>query len=215
MVVLEGGYKDKTEKLKEERKKKEECYRGMYYESLYCEGMQDLKKTVFCGMRYIVFKDINTESSYKDLYLFLLEMNEITHLAEGLTYRELCQIFPVGKDFDGWKYESKDYWSSMEYLSTKDMDSAVGDGIDEFFWNYYNTDIINVGVKKLLVFDRIRRMDGAQGLLEGFLDIVDKKHQVHTYTIHEKEGYIYDQMTGKTSKLVKPKKRKPPYLSVV
>ena len=40
------------------------------------------------------------------------------------------------------------------------------------------------------------------------------KNGVPTYTFHEKEGYMYNRMTGDVTPVHKTKKRKPKYMKV-
>lgn len=214
-TVVKGKKEIKQQLYKKRKEHMEECYRQMYYEAQYYSEIPDLKKAAFCGVRYVTLHSIDTSTSHRDAFLFLMEIKDVTTLLETFTYRELIDIFPIRKDFDGWKYEAKDYWSTKEYLKDKDLDSVVGESIDEFLWTYYNSDIMNFGIKRTLIGDKLLKMEGKQGLLEGFLDVIDPKHNVHTYTINHEKGYIYDRETGKTSKLVKPKKKKPKYLNIL
>ena len=87
--------------------------------------------------------------------------------------------------------------------------------VDLLFWNYYNTEVMNFGVMQTIVCDRLIRMEGKKGFLESFIDEIDKEGKITTYTYHEKEGYMYDNKTGKTFKVQKPKPRKPKYLNEV
>ena len=59
---------------------------------------------------------------------------------------------------------------------------------------------MNFSIKELLVLDRLRKMDGMDGIMEGFANMMG----VDTYTINKKEGYIYNRRTGKTKPLKKP-----------
>lgn len=212
--VISGGKKEKLAAKEQLKKIKEEHYRTLYYDSLYSDE-QDIAKTVFFGVKYVKLHTVDTTTSYRDVLQFFIEINEISRLMEQLTFAEIMQVFPITKDFDGWKYEAKDYWSTKEYLKEKNFDSKLSSEVDEFLWTYYNLDIINFGVKKTLIADKLLKMEGRQGILESFLDVIDPEKEIHTYTVHKDQGYIYDNTTGKTAKLVEPKKRKPNYLEVL
>lgn len=212
--IIVGGLVSSQEKKTARRLRKEEIYKRMYYESLYSENPDEIK-IVLCGVKYQSMKQDGHNTPYRELLQSFLEMQEISRYMETLTYREMVQIFPIRKDFDGWRYEAKDYWSCKEYLSEKNLDAALGTDVDEFLWSYYNDNIMHFGIKKTLVFDRLIRQQGGRGLLEGFLDQIDPKHEIHTYHVHREEGYIYDTVTGKTEPLSKPKKRHPKYLKVL
>lgn len=215
MEVLKGGI-DKTISKKVKRKKiREERFREMYYDSIYYSEYPDLKKAALCGVKYAILHVVNTETTYRDMLGFFIEMREITNIISKLTYRDMIQIFPIGKDFDGKKFEAKDYYSTIEWLKDKDIDSVIGEDVDDFLWTYYNSDIMSYGVKQTLCCDKLMRADGKQGMIESFLKEVDPEHKIHTYRINVKEGYIYDNMTGKTQKYRRPKKKCPKYIKVV
>lgn len=211
--VINGGLE---EKLKKEQKRKDffiEKYRELFNKYLYYDF--DALKAVHCGIKYAARKNIDTKTTYRDMLLFFSELKDIENLMYSLTYHQIISIFPIRKDFDGWKYEAKDYWSTKEYLSTKDLDSVIGEDVDEFLWTYYNSDIMNFGVKLTLVADKLMMMEGKQGILDGFLEHIDPEGKIHTYTINKECGYIYDRNTGKTQPLKRPKHKKPKHINVV
>jgi len=215
MLIIAGG---KGKEIEERRKKREflaSHYKNMYYNAAFYGEEHDINKAVLCGVKYVVFSDIDTKTSEREMLLFLSDVNDISSEMSNLTYSEMVELFPIGKYYDGGKWEAKDYWSTIEYLGTKNLGEKIGPDIDDFLWEYYNTDIMNFGVKKALVFDKYLRLQGEAGLIESFLEKFDTGRKVHTYTIHKDEGYIYDNVTGKTSKIVKPRKRKPCYINIV
>lgn len=53
--------------------------------------------------------------------------------------KNLIKVFPVTKDFDGAKYECKDYFYTMNILREKGLDNAVGrDNVFELLWYIFS-----------------------------------------------------------------------------
>jgi hypothetical protein len=132
-----------------------------------------------------------------------------------MTVNELVNMFPILKEYDGEKYECKDYFSTIQFLETLDWNKPIGQEIHEFLSSYYNNDIINFCVKELLLMDKINKREGRKGIMEQFLEMADPQGKIDVITVHKDEGYIYHKNTGKTEKIRKPRKRKPSYMSVV
>lgn len=212
-TVIEGRKDAMYKARKKLRKSKSDIWKGMYKKS------SDVQKTAVCGVKYISYAEINTETDYVELNMMLIDMNIITEALSMLTYGELQRLFPVRKYFDGWKYEAKDYWSTIEWLKDKSIDEKIGENVDEMLWTYYNDDIMSFGIKQILVIDKLRKAAGEKSAMEEFIDFINKdappNKKIHTYSINREEGYIYDNMTGKTQPLSEPRKRVPEYLKVV
>lgn len=212
MEVINGKLNEKQNKLLDKKKFLSNKYYDLYNEYLY---EQDIKKAAFYGVKYISHLRVDTETSLQEFLLADISMQDIMYLLEQLTLNDLINMFPIIKEYDGKKYECKDYFSTMDYLKDKDMTIPLGEEIYSFLFEYYNNDIINFAVKQMLIIDKIRKLQNKQGLLEEFIQMADTKHEIHTYTLHKEEGYIYDNVTGKTMKIEKPKKKIPKYLKVV
>lgn len=215
MEVLIGGLKEKEEKLRKKQNFLTQKYYDLYlaYQYGFDVGV-DIKKAVYYGIKYISRINIK-DADYRTCLKIQCEIADINNMIAIITYDDMINMFPICKWFEGKKFEGKDYFSTKEFLETVRTDESIGSGVDEFFLNYYNTDIINFSVKSWLVYDRLMRFENKPGLLEGFLDIVDPEHKIQTFTYHEKEGYIYNKNTGRTQKVQKPKRRIPKYIKIV
>jgi hypothetical protein len=55
-----------------------------------------------------------------------------------LTPREFTNIFPIEKVYDGAKYETKDYFFTVQAIEKIGWDSVIDDDIVEFLWDYTN-----------------------------------------------------------------------------
>lgn len=60
--------------------------------------------------------------------------NNVHNMMIGVKIKDFLNIYPIKKDFDGWKYEIKDYYSSKQYIDTllSVTDTFDEDNIAEF-----------------------------------------------------------------------------------
>lgn len=66
-----------------------------------------------------------TAPELKDL-IFNFNLTQYTlNLLEGLTPRQILEVFPIDKDYKGYRYEIKDYYSSMEAINELGMDTPL------------------------------------------------------------------------------------------
>lgn len=175
------------------------------------DGKEFSKKFIFLMTRALTF-EMEEGLSYEDLQRGLNGMFSLTGMMAELTPTEFMQMFPIPKEYDGDKYEMKDYFSTMEYVKKFPPDEPIGqESILGFLMEYYNPDILEFEVKKLLVMSRIRQLQGQMGIMEEFLT----GYGVPMYSLYEKEGIMVNQQTGEVIKVNKPKQRRPKYMRVV
>jgi hypothetical protein len=86
-----------------------------------------------------------------------------------LTPLKLTQIFPVTKTYDGHKYETKDYFTTMDELNKIGMDDVIGDQVDGLLWDYENRHVRKFLVFKMSVVDALRRFQGQCSMMEEFM----------------------------------------------
>lgn len=211
--VITGGYEKKQQqkKVSQEIKHKKlmELWRSLYFSYKYgYEGTVDTDKAIYFGVKYYARFDID-KCDYRELLIALSEYNDIKMMMAFKTPKELSSIFPIIKEYDGHRYECKDYFSTIEYLDTLNQDIELGiKNVDEFFWNYYNNDIMNFSVKELLIFDRIRRLNGQKSLMESFIEDMGLEDEIHTYTFDKETNTMYDNVTGECFDVVITKTEK-------
>ena len=209
MFTIINGNKDESERKRKELKvKKRDLYIKNFAKKIVSDSYSDLLSAIFCGVKYINNYELNPKMTYKE-YRFLFDF--ICMLKQNMRYiivDDLITLFPIIKQYDGKKFECKDYYSTLEYLETIDREWYLEEGLDDFLWHYYNQDLMNLSIKELLILDRLRKFDGQKGLMEEWTDMLG----VDTYIINEKEGYIYNKRTQKTEPF---KKAVPRYLKLV
>jgi hypothetical protein len=60
----------------------------------------------------------------------------IANLLDGYTPRELLRVFPIQKYYEGYKWQVKDYFSSIEYVNEYGLDTEfTGDSGIDFIFN--------------------------------------------------------------------------------
>lgn len=57
-----------------------------------------------------------------------------------LTPRQLLNVFPVEKRYNGERYSTKDYFSTMQALEVYGMDRLIGKNASSLLWDYANID---------------------------------------------------------------------------
>lgn len=175
-----------------------------------------LKKAIVYGV-----KAINTQPKetlvLKDDYIERFQLISTIHYFMGiLTPMEFMNLFPITKEYDGQKYEWKDYFYTMDYIKTLDPDKPIApigqdDKILHFLWEYRNIEIERFTVNGMTCLSALREFEGQPSLMEEWA--ADKG--IKTYTMHEdNQGnkFMLDNETGKTTKVLKPK---PKHLKLV
>lgn len=147
---------------------------------------------------------IETDFDFVSIILAMLRL---------VTPKEFICMFPPEKQYDGAKYQSKDYLTTMRAIGKLQMDKVIEDErtLLDLLWDYQNWEIDKFMVSWMMAVSHMRQIQGEMNPLEEFM----QKEGVPTYTYHKNEGYLYNQMTGETVKVEKSNRRKPKYLKIV
>ncbi|WP_286817775.1 hypothetical protein [Desulfobacter sp. UBA2225] len=160
-------------------------------------------------LRYNESGPIMDRKTLDDLYT-TIEYTD--HLIGQITPRELTQIYPIAKSYDGDKYGTVDYFSTMEKLEEFGMDELITkDRVMDVLFNYDNTHIRKYGCTKLCVISDLRRCEGHPGLAEEYLSPLG----VGMYKMITDEygkQFLYDPDKQTTYPVTKPRPR---YLRVI
>lgn len=183
---------EKARRLKRIRNKKMLAYKRSYDAKKLSSSYQDILYAVINGVKFINMFELSPKMERDELLDFLNEIYYIEGLIKKVKLKDMMNLFPVIKDYDGYKIESKDYWSSKEFTDTMDPNWAIGHNIDNFLSEYYNLNIINFAIKMFLVADRIRKLEGKMGLMEEFASIFD----IPTYSFDEDKKLMRNNATG-------------------
>jgi hypothetical protein len=188
-----------------------ELYEKAYINTLkaYQENLSDItetvKKAVFYGVKMVNTKELDDVIIREEAEYDFAFANLVISMMATLTPKEFMNIFPIEKEYDGHKWGMKDYFYTMEYIKTLDLDKPIGEKIFDFLWEYMNEDITRFMIKLLQFTSRLRQLEGKPTLVEEFADMMGIK----TYKLFRDEKgreFLLDSETGKTMR-VKPKRR--------
>lgn len=182
-----------------------------------------LMSLVFLGTKYFIgLSDENEPKDMKSMLTNFRLAESIKLLMACLTPRQFMNVFPITKTYDGAKYGWKDYFYVMEKVGSLNQDAPIGEGIDDFLWDYQNEDTETFGVDIFCLISNIMRAEGKTGPMERFcadleipLYYLDSKDKHITGPIQVKkveDCYCYDNSEAKTMPL---KKTMPKYLKAV
>ena len=171
---------------------------------------EDLMKIVLSGIKMVNYaREIRREYEKIDMhYRQTLKESQVTfNLIDALftimsliKLKNLVTIFPIRKDYDGEKWECKDYFYTMDVLSGMDWDKPVGrDKISDLLWDYQNDDLRYVYVEYMCATSAIYRSQTGKGLAEQWCEDLD----IPTYTVNDDAGIVINNQTGQIAKLNK------------
>lgn len=127
-----------------------------------------------------------------------------------LTPIEFSNLFPIIKEYNGDRWETKDYFSTMEYVSGLSQDEPIGAGIFDLLWNYHNTEIRFFMVRLMGLMSDLRRTEGYPGIMEEWAE----ENGIGTYTMHT-DGKGKKFMVGSHGSTMRVKTSIPKYLRLI
>ena len=172
-----------------------------------------LKRAVFYAVKYFSLERIDRRHSTEPHTLEQVNTDfnflEIVEMLMGqLTPREMMSMFPIEKEYNGHKYECKDYFFTIENLKDFDLDMPLGEeGLEDFLWCYWNDDLFAFDVISMSIISNMYKAQTDEGIMERWL----KDHGIGTYTMNQEKGIIQDNQTGEIHKLSK----RPSHLKIV
>lgn len=199
-----------------------DCWKRQYHNAIYKamsnnKGKQiadypqdDLMKIALAGIKYInSVREIRRENARVGTdYVQTLEESKATFdLVDAIftvmgyiKLKNLVITFPITKDFDGHKWESKDYFYTMDILAKLDWDKPIGrDKFFNFLWDYENDDLRNVCVDYMCVMSDLYRSKTGKGIAEQWCEDMG----IGSYTIDKETGIIKNNQTGEIGKVKK------------
>lgn len=160
-----------------------ECERFVVNENLSKQEKSKLKdltiKMMYYGVKTI--ENMPNDNSEVDEIRLQSIINSTRNLLGMLTINELLQLFPIEKEYDGKKYETKDYFSTIEFIKKYDWNKMISDNIHDVLWGYYNWTLMHFDINCLMLLDNSRKRNGQEGLMESFA----RELKLDTYTMYE------------------------------
>ena len=110
-----------------------------------------------------------------------------------VTPKEIMECFPITKDYNGEKYECKDFFNVSKEIEKYPINEMLGDNLIEFLWDYYNSTLCCFLASHLTSFDYALMKENKQGLLETTFEFLGV--QIDKYVINERKNVIINTRT--------------------
>lgn len=180
-------------------------------------------KLAFIGVKYVISL-LNVDRQDEKLYKadgktyeqseevkqnFFNYIDSVYDFIGLLTIRDMVTMFPIKKDYDGEKYQSKDYFYTMEVLSKMDWAKPIGrKNVFSLMWDYQNEDLYRITIEYMIAISDLHRKQTGMGLADEFAEMFD----IPSYSINEDTGLIQDNQTGE---IVKMDAKKPSHIKMI
>lgn len=198
------------------------CWQRQYHNAI-CKTMEenegkkiedfpqeDLMKIALSGVKHVIsVLEIRRENARIGTdYTKTLEESQATFdLIDALfsvmgciKLKNFVTIFPITKEYDGEKWQSKDYFYTIDVLSKMDWDTPIGkDNMYDLLWDYQNDDLCEVCVEFTCAMSAIYRSQTGKGIAEEWCDEIG----IPTYAVDNTNGIMRDNQTGKVTKIKK------------
>ena len=169
------------------------CWQRQYHNAI-CKTMEenegkkiedfpqeDLMKIALSGVKHVIsVLEIRRENARLGTdYTKTLEESQATFdLIDALfsvmgciKLKNFVTIFPITKEYDGEKWQSKDYFYTIYVLSKMDWDKPIGrDNMYDLLWDYQNDDLREVCVEFTCAMSAIYRSQTGKGIAEEWCD---------------------------------------------
>ena len=169
----------------------------------------DLMRIGFSGIKYICsmneIQKVNDKLGISDKSLEMSNVkfqfiDGIFTILGYLTLRNFVTTFPITKEYDGEKWQSKDYFYTMDVLSEMDWDKPIGrDKMTDLLWDYQNNDLRSAYVEYMCVTSALYRAQTGKGIAEQFCDDMG----IPTYSFDKKNGTLKNNKTGQVTRAKK------------
>lgn len=132
----------------------------------------DIKKMIFLEVNYIyaIHRTDKNENDISYYHIGIMErfeyLESIVGLIGLLKPMELPELFPVDKIYDGDKYQSKDYYYTMEALRKLDPEQPIGHEAFALLWDYQNWSLSFFLVELISVMNTVAQYQGKPDFFE-------------------------------------------------
>jgi hypothetical protein len=131
-----------------------------------------------------------------------------------LTPKQIETTFPPTKEYDGDKYECKDYFSAIRALREYPSDKPVGyRNAFEFLMDYYNKDTNQLAVCMMLAVSDCHKAQTGRDIWDDYCEEagIEPPHKIYKHVDRNGKEFFTDG----EGKVIKTHKRFPRYLRVV
>ena len=123
-------------------KSKHSLYIRMYEAAKKENNSGSFLKMVFNGVMAVNTLPYKSKYTREQIEVGCPLTDEVMELLKQATPRQIMQVFPIHKEYDGTKWGEKDYFYTMDYLKGIYLDKPLGDELEEFLWHYYNWNVM-------------------------------------------------------------------------
>lgn len=173
-------------------------------------SQDDLMKIAFSGVKFIntltdirfenKVAGIESEQTLDEAQAMVDIMSILFTVLGSMKPKNIITTFPITKEYDGERYCSKDYYTTIEKFSEMDMDKPLGrDNVFKFLFDYQNNDLKWVYIEFIDAASDIYRSQTGKSFADKFCE----DNGIDTYTFYD-DGTLKNNTTGQVMK-VKPK----------
>ena len=149
----------------------------------------------------------------EDVDMYLSAYQNAINIIGLLTPKQFERMFPIKKEYNGERWQMKDYFSCKKELNSLPQNESIlkNKGMFDFLWGYHNEDICSFMVDYMEVIDVVRKFQGQPSIIEEFLG----NQGVPVYRKfkgNNGEEYLQNSKAGKVQLLKQPL---PQYIKVV
>lgn len=202
--------------IKKPEVNKHELYVNAFYKSIkrYKTEQQrkaNLKKLLVYGVKAVNSNRSRNSTTQEQVEQDFHFIEVVKMFMAMLTPREILNLYPIAKEYNGARWGVKDYYYTRDYLKGLDMDKPLEGDVLDFLWEYHNWELARFNVNAMSCLSDLMRMQGQPGIVEQFFE----DSGVKTFTLHkDSDGkeFMVDNQTGKSCRV---RKLKPRYVRAV
>lgn len=181
-------------------------------------SQDELMKAALCGVKYINYAiDIDSANHRLDnTYQTPFEVKQnafnlidaLFGLIGRIKLKNLIKIFPIDKQYDGAKWEFKDYFFTMNVLREKGLDNAIGrDNVFDLMWDYMNSELRELTIFYMTCMSAMYQRQTGVTFAEKFCE----DNNIGSCRVDHENGIIVDNQTEKIANL----SNKPSFMQIV
>lgn len=168
---------------------------------------RDTKKIIVSGVKYVNIsiadkdrgnmKEVESRFTFADCVMCLMGQ---------LTPRELMQLFPPDKRYDGGE-DCKDYFYTMEFIRSLDADKPIGsvEDVFNFLWDYMNAELHIFLAEYMSSTNSMAHLKGQPGPTDKLIDDMGLDVFYRSEDPETGEETLYNSSTGENVPIAKPK----------
>jgi hypothetical protein len=171
------------------------------------ECKEKMKQYIFLGVKVAIMEQKPKVPGMDYVTARIKLFEYLQELMSTLTPAELFTIFPLKKEYDGKKWQTKDYFYSMQSLEEFGLDTRIGDSIQDVLWEYWNDDIRQFVVGRMSVYDDLQRLRGEPTIAQQWADEVGlTTYQLQTDP-HSGKRFMLEPKSGRCFRFYRKKPR--------